>query len=54
MDPTSLGDSFVSVTAGLLACIGDVAALNFVPVFEGERTGVLSNTPCSHTERSLD
>ncbi len=36
MDPAALGDSFVSVTAGLLHCIGDVAALNFVPVFTGE------------------
>lgn len=35
MDPVSLGDSFVSVTAGLLHCIGDVAALTFVPVFAG-------------------
>lgn len=37
MDPASLGDSFVSVTAGLLHCIGDVAALTFVPVFAGVR-----------------
>lgn len=34
MDPASLGDSWVSVTTGLLACIGDIASLNFMPVFD--------------------
>jgi hypothetical protein len=35
MDPAALGDSFASVTAGLLHCIGDIAALTFVPTFAG-------------------
>jgi hypothetical protein len=34
LDPSSLGDSWVSVTAGLLGCIGDIASLNFMPVFD--------------------
>lgn len=46
MDPTTLGDSFVSVTTGLLSCIGDVAALNFVPVFAGARR--VACWPCTH------
>lgn len=34
MDPAALGSSWVSVTTGLLACIGDIASLNFMPVFD--------------------
>ena len=37
INPTTLGDNFVSVTAGLLGCIGDIASLNFMPVFAGDR-----------------
>ena len=35
IDPESLGANFVTVTAGLLGCIGDIASLKFMPVFEG-------------------
>ena len=35
IDPESLGSNFVTVTAGLLGCIGDIASLKFMPVFEG-------------------
>ena len=35
IDPESLGANFVTVTAGLLGCIGDIASLKFLPVFEG-------------------
>lgn len=44
MDPAALGDSFASVTAGLLHCIGDIAALTFVPTFAG---AMLMLMPCS-------
>lgn len=37
INPGTLGDNFVSVTAGLLGCIGDIASLNFMPVFAGDR-----------------
>ncbi len=36
IDPESLGSNFVTVTAGLLGCIGDIASLKFMPVFEGD------------------
>ena len=35
INPESLGANFLSVTAGLLGCIGDIASLNFMPVFAG-------------------
>ena len=35
IDPETLGANFLSVTAGLLGCIGDIASLNFMPVFAG-------------------
>lgn len=47
MDPVSLGNSWVSVTAGLLGCIGDIASLNFMPVFDS--TGASFQTIVSLT-----
>ena len=35
IDPETLGSNFVTVTAGLLGCIGDIASLKFMPIFEG-------------------
>jgi hypothetical protein len=46
IDRDSLGDNFAATTAGLLACLGDVAALSFTPVYAG--TGVcLSACVCA-------
>lgn len=39
MDPVSLGNSWVSVTSGLLGCIGDIASLNFMPIFDSDEEG---------------
>jgi hypothetical protein len=52
MDPAALGDSFASVTAGLLHCIGDIAALTFVPTFAGAERA--SDSKCSLTATSVN
>ena len=46
MDPAALGASWVSVTTGLLACIGDIASLNFMPVFDSAGVCPRRNDRC--------
>jgi hypothetical protein len=46
IDPDTLGSNFVTVTAGLLGCIGDIASLKFMPIFEGApRVSAQMQTP---------